>query len=267
MAGGHGGMARSAMYAGRGVGRGWSRGVGDRMRGWGEVVAVARRRALEGIGFTLMVTSFLLILTLLTYDPGDPSLDTAVDHAPRNFLGQGGAILADILIQAIGIAAYLVPIVLLGWSFRYLLQRPLQSMLRRTVQLVAMVLLGSFACSILTLPMKLPAGGGGVVGWTILRFVEQAGLRPLSLPLAMTAAALVAAMLLSIMGLSWGDWRTIGRGAGRGASLLARASGRGTLRAAMFGGSMVRSWRELRRDALEEPIREPLLRPRGTAPA
>ena len=111
-------MARSAMYAGRGVGRGWSRGVGDRMRGWGEVVAVARRRALEGIGLTLMVTSFLLILTLLTYDPGDPSLDTAVDHAPRNFLGHGGAILADILIQAIGIAAYLVPIVLLGWSFR-----------------------------------------------------------------------------------------------------------------------------------------------------
>jgi len=85
-------MARSAMYAGRGVGRGWSRGVGDRMRGWGEVVAVARRRALEGIGFTLMVTSFLLILTLLTYDPGDPSLDTAVDHAPRNFLGQGGGV-------------------------------------------------------------------------------------------------------------------------------------------------------------------------------
>src|SRR5436305_1198208 len=83
------------------------------------------------------------------------------------------------------------------------------------------------------------------------------GLAPLALPLAMTAAALVAALLLSIMGLSWGDWRAIGGGAGRGASRLAHASGRGTAVAAELSGRAARYWREFRRDFDEGPPEPP----------
>src|SRR2546421_572930 len=48
---------------------------------------------------------------------------------------------------------------------------------------------------------------------------------PIVLPVAMTEAARVAVLLLSIIGLSPGDWRVIGGGAGRGAARLARVSG------------------------------------------
>src|SRR5436190_8118431 len=232
-------MARSAMQIGRGWSRanrgGWGRGSRS---GWGELAEPAQKRLFEGGGFALMLASLLILLALLTYDPGDPSLDTAADISPHNFLGHDGAVLADLLLQAIGLAAYLIPLLLLGLSFRLLLQHPLRAVQRRLVQLVLALLLGAFACSVPQTPLALPAGTGGAVGWALLRLADHVGLAPLALPLAMTAAALVAALLLSIMGLSWGDWRALGGGATR----LARASGRGTAAAANLGGRAVGYW-------------------------
>ena len=64
---------------------------------------------------------------MFTYDPRDGSLNTAVDAAPHNFLGHDGAVLADLLWQSLGLACFLIPILLLAWSFRLLLHRPLRS--------------------------------------------------------------------------------------------------------------------------------------------
>src|SRR5579872_3260091 len=246
-------MARSAV----GIGRGWSRGGRSSRSGWGERAAPARRHLFQAGGFALMLVSLLILLALLTYDPGDPSLDTAADIAPHNFLGHDGATLADALIQGIGLAAYLIPAVLIGWSFRLLLERPVRALPSRLMQLLLVLLLGAFACSVVNTPLHLPAGTGGAVGWAMLRLAGRAGLAPLALPVAMGAAALVAALLLAIMGLSWGDWRDIGGGAGRGASRFARASGRGTAAAAALGGRAVRTWREWRQDFEAEPFDAP----------
>ena len=54
----------------------------------------------------------------------------------------------------------------------------------------------------------------------------------------MVAAALVGPLLLSIIGLSAGQWRLLGSGAGRGAGRLAVASGRGS---AALGGFLMRA--------------------------
>src|SRR5204862_560623 len=182
-----------------------------------------------------------------TYFPGDASVDTAVAAPPRNYLGYDGAVIADLLMQSAGFAAYLVPAVLLGWAFRLMLRRPVHSFARRLAMLGAALILGALACSVLQIPGGPPAGAGGAVGWALLRLITSVGLAPLALPVAMTAAALVALLLLSIIGLSPGDWRVIGGGAGRGAARLASASGYGTLAAAAFGGRMWKDWRAARR--------------------
>ena len=52
--------------------------------------------------------------------------DTAIEF----FTQYGG----DALLQAIGLAAYLIPLVLIGWAFRLLLQRPLRHFPRRIAQ-------------------------------------------------------------------------------------------------------------------------------------
>jgi len=239
-------MAKSAHLA-RGLGRRTSR----QSNSWNELVAAIRGRVLEGLGSALVVLSFLVVLALATYNPADPSFNTAADAPVANFLGRDGAFVADLLIQGLGLAGFLLPLVLLGWAFRLLLQRPLVAMSRRLMLLPLALLLGAFACAVLrSQPIPLPAGAGGALGWALLRAVHAVGLGALALPLAMAAAALVALLLLSIIGLSWGDWLAIGSGAGRRAGRLARFSGQGavigTAAAVGFGQRVFVRWRAAR---------------------
>src|SRR3954466_12192749 len=103
-------MPRTAQLTMRG-------GFGQLRRGFTEVSDATRRWVLPVLGAALVLASLLLLLALATYDPRDPSLDTATTAAARNYAGPHGALVADILIQGIGFAAYLVPVVLLGWAF------------------------------------------------------------------------------------------------------------------------------------------------------
>src|SRR5438067_3600593 len=238
-------MARSAQLA--------MRGFGGRVRGWGEFLNGIKQRVFEGLGALLVLASLLLLLALLTYFPGDASLDTAVATAPRNYLGYEGAVIADLLMQSVGLAAYLLPAVVLGWAFRLMLRRPIRRFGRRLALLLTALILGALACSVLRVAAPPPAGAGGVVGWAWLRLIDSVGLSSLALPLAMAAASLVALLLLSVIGLSPGEWRVIGSGAGRGAARVARASGHGTLTAAAFGRRMFHGWRAARRILDEGP--------------
>src|SRR5437868_3001495 len=232
------GMSRSAQMS--------IRGFGLRVRGGREMLAGVERRLYSVVGAGLVMASLLLLLALLTYSPADPSLNTAADARAGNYLGPQGAFVADVLIQSVGLAAYLLPAVLLGWAFRLMLQRPIRRLLRRLAMLVLMLVLGALACSILN-PSLFAAGPGGVIGKLFKNTVERVGFGDIAVPLAMAAAALVALLLLATIGLSPGDWREIGSGAGRHAGRLARASGRGTVAAASFGHRLFQDWREARR--------------------
>ena len=217
-------MAKSAPLA-----RGFSQRVNHQVDSWNVMVASFKRRLWEGLGAALVILCFLVAVALLTYNPADPSLNTAGDATPTNFLGRDGALVADFLVQGLGLAAFLIPLILLGWAFRLLLQRPLRRMLRRLAMVVPALLLGAYAVSIVPFrPIPLPAGSGGAIGWGLQHVAQAFGLAGLEPALVIGAAVLAALLLLSIMGLSWGDWRDVGSGAGRNAARLAvcRASAR-----------------------------------------
>jgi len=229
-------MARSIGYS--------SRAIARRQRGWAEALAALKRRLLETLGFGLLLACFLLTLAMLTYDPRDPSLDTAVDAAPHNFLGHSGAVVADLLRQSFGLAALLIPIVLLGWSFRLLLNRPLKSIGLRLVLLPVILVLGAFALSVLDVGgLSVEMRSGGAVGWGLQRLLSSAGLSAAALPISVATAGVVGLLLLLIMGLSWRDWRDIGEGAER----VGAFSGRRTIAAAGFADRLFHHWREARR--------------------
>jgi DNA segregation ATPase FtsK/SpoIIIE, S-DNA-T family len=75
------------------------------------------------LGVVLLLVSMLLFLALATYHPSDPSMNTAAapaaQHAARNWIGLFGAWLSDLLLQTIGITAFLLPAWLgaLGWGW------------------------------------------------------------------------------------------------------------------------------------------------------
>ena len=124
----------AALVWGRaGIGGSMARSIGlgaaarsRRRNGWTEVWAALKRRLCETLGFGLLLAALLLAAALFSYDPQDPSPDTAITLAPHNFLGGDGAVLADLLRQSLGFAAFVIPAVLVGWSLRLLLDRPLR---------------------------------------------------------------------------------------------------------------------------------------------
>ena len=220
---------------------GFGAAVGTRrQRLWTEFWAGLQRRVYETLGFGLLLGALLLLASLLTFDPHDPSLDTAVNAAVHNFLGPQGAVLADLLRQGFGCAAFALPLVLVGWSLRLLLDRPLAALWLKLALLPAALLLAALALSV------LDRGGdiawGGALGWELQRLITAAGFSRFALPMAMAASAGFGLVLLLILGLSWRDWRELGYGAGRSAGRLAVWSGRGTLVAAGFSGRLLRRW-------------------------
>lgn len=81
------------------------------------------RRLNELIGLLLLALSLLLFLALVSYTPLDPSLDTVGRSLPgkpaHNWIGVFGAALSDFLFQAMGLAAFLFPVLVgaLGWAW------------------------------------------------------------------------------------------------------------------------------------------------------
>ena len=204
-----------------------------RLRAWTDTRAALKRRFFETLGFCLLLAALLILAALLSYSARDPSLDTAIDTPAHNFIGGNGAIVADLLRQGFGFAAFVIPVTLVGWSLRLLLDRPLQSFWLKLGLLPVAVILASLGLSVLDYGEGSGSVAyGGVLGWEMQRLLAGAGFGSLALPASMTAAAGLGLLLLLILGLSWRDWHQLGSGASRGARRVAAFSGRGTIVAA-----------------------------------
>jgi S-DNA-T family DNA segregation ATPase FtsK/SpoIIIE len=93
------------------------------------VLAPTRSRPLNiFLGLVLLLVALMLLLALATYHPSDPSLNTASGeagpHATQNWIGLFGAALSDLLLQAIGITAFLLPLWLGGLGWVWMRSRP-----------------------------------------------------------------------------------------------------------------------------------------------
>jgi S-DNA-T family DNA segregation ATPase FtsK/SpoIIIE len=85
------------------------------------VLAPTRSRPLNiFLGMSLALVSLLLFLSLASYHASDPSLNAATDTTvARNWVGLVGAYTSDLLLQTLGLAAFLIPLWLggLGWTW------------------------------------------------------------------------------------------------------------------------------------------------------
>ena len=78
------------------------------------------RRLNEVIGLASLAVSVYLILILVSFYPQDASWNTAAPVGDaRNLGGQVGAYLSDILLQTLGLGAFLIPVLLtiLAWKW------------------------------------------------------------------------------------------------------------------------------------------------------
>ncbi len=99
------------------------------------VLAPTRSRPLNiFLGMLLLLCALLLFLALATYHASDPSLNTATATAtPSNWIGLFGAYTSDLLLQAMGIAAFLLPFWMGGVGWTWMRSRPSGSAILRGI--------------------------------------------------------------------------------------------------------------------------------------
>ncbi|HEX2522785.1 MAG TPA: DNA translocase FtsK 4TM domain-containing protein, partial [Terriglobia bacterium] len=87
------------------------------------LVPTKHPRANEAVGLVLFTLTILLLLSLVSYHPTDPSFNTSrnqiTDLPVENLVGEFGSTLADLLLQALGYPAFLLPVVFafFGWKW------------------------------------------------------------------------------------------------------------------------------------------------------
>src|SRR5580700_11639977 len=77
------------------------------------------RRLNELVGLLVLASAALLFLSLVSYRPTDPSLNTTCSGPVRNWIGPAGAYVSDFMLQIEGVSTFILPILLgaLGWTW------------------------------------------------------------------------------------------------------------------------------------------------------
>lgn len=112
------------------------------------IAAFFGARGREVYGLSLMALAIALVLAMASYTDTDPSLNRASSHDVQNWLGVYGAIAADIIVQYIGIGAFLVLPALLMYGWRRFRNQTLGLPYLRFGAALAGVILGSAAISL-----------------------------------------------------------------------------------------------------------------------
>ncbi|HEX2335437.1 MAG TPA: DNA translocase FtsK 4TM domain-containing protein, partial [Hyphomicrobiaceae bacterium] len=151
----------------------------------------------------------------MTWSAADPSLSHVTNGAIRNVLGSVGAILADLLMQLLGLAGVLIVLPPLLWALPLSSGRPLRGWRSKfalaPVAVVAMA--GALSALPTSITWTLHHGNGGMIG--DLTFTALAGvLAVLNADKAGLAASLLllaggVLALLGSLGLSQHEWRQI----------------------------------------------------------
>jgi S-DNA-T family DNA segregation ATPase FtsK/SpoIIIE len=189
------------------------------------VRALMSQRSAEFGGLLLGLLGLAILVALATYNPRDPSLDTATSLHVTNMAGPGGAMLSDLLLQGFGVFGALPGIAMLTWCWRIASHRGLGSFGGRIAALLAAMPLLAAAVSVVPVPHATPwpvmSGLGGSIGQIIGSAELHAGhalfgiVGAASIWLLSTALATVLGLLS--LGLTRSEWRSAGHAAGAAA--------------------------------------------------
>ncbi len=172
-----------------------------------------QRRVIELAGLGVLALAVLLAVALASYHSSDPSFNSAGAEPVQNLLGLPGAVVADLMWQLFGLAAWAPAAVLIAWAWRLTGRKLLSLMWFRTLAVIAAILAAAVALAPLPPPEAWPlrAGLGGVSGAvlldTALIFVPAAYSTVVSVLLAVVCFILAIALLAFSAGLERREWR------------------------------------------------------------
>jgi S-DNA-T family DNA segregation ATPase FtsK/SpoIIIE len=156
-----------------------------------------KRRVAEISGVALLALVAGAGVSLMSWSVDDPSLTHATAIAAHNWLGRGGAITADLLIQFLGVGAAAALAPPAAWGWRLLAERRIGRVSPRVLLLMAGTAATCGFASLLPSPASwpLPTGLGGVVGdavvWIPRKVFAGARAEMVGVGLALAATAIL----------------------------------------------------------------------------
>ena len=139
-----------------------------------ELRRLISRRFTVLVGVGLSLCAAVIAAALATYEPSDPSLNTATMRPVHNLLGTAGATLSDTLLQGFGVASALPVAALFAWAFLAIRGRSIGGGLlgRIALLVVALPVAAASAAEVANIfgvgyNWPTPAGPGGAIGAVI----------------------------------------------------------------------------------------------------
>jgi len=169
------------------------------------IITPRNTRRNEIIAISMLAVGLLLLLCLVsaTFNPNDPSWNSAGQADTHNWAGTIGANVAAFLFQSIGLAAYLLPFLLLAAAWRRFKTRSFRAPLSRLLGLVILTLAAAALLSIANIQPIFDSSvqPGGLAGTLISRGLAS-GLNTVGatvLLIAMAATGLLLATNFSFI--------------------------------------------------------------------
>jgi S-DNA-T family DNA segregation ATPase FtsK/SpoIIIE len=207
------------------------------------------RRVAEITGLALAMAGIGIFVALATYNPRDPSLNTATSQHATNLAGPAGSVIADFLLQGFGVACVLPPLAMLVWAWRIAsragLGNPWLRVLFTAIATPSLATVFTVLAPHVLWPTGAGLGGAGGSLMTATAMDATVGIfgtgwfAPVGAGLTVLAAGFMAIMCtVAGFGISLREWRR----AGDAAAVAARAGIRaGTWSSQQAAGLVSRS--------------------------
>jgi S-DNA-T family DNA segregation ATPase FtsK/SpoIIIE len=148
-------------------------------------VPTQSKRLNELVGILLIATAVLMLLAMASYSPLDRSLNTVanppVGRPAHNWIGLVGAYSADLMLQAMGVVAFLLPVMLLFLAVRWMRSRTVPNPILKAVASLGLLAFASAMLAILPWPMRwvhaIPVEGlmGRLLGDLLVHYLNYPG--------------------------------------------------------------------------------------------
>jgi S-DNA-T family DNA segregation ATPase FtsK/SpoIIIE len=159
----------------------------------------------EAAAFVFLAIGLFVLISLISYHPLDPSLNTSTgSDKVANLTGRVGALTADLLLQSCGLAAYAIPLLILLVGWKWIRSSPIES---PWIKVVGSTLLIASTCAGFGLTTwrpiagEIPAGGqaGAVVADYLIASMNLTGALLLTAMCWIVSIYLVSAFQMSLL--------------------------------------------------------------------
>lgn len=160
--------------------------------------AYARKKASEIISLLCLACATLLILSLISHNPLDPSLNVSADQdSYLNYVGRVGALTSDGLLLLFGLGTLLLPLPLLLIGLKKIRGRTLEHLPWKIIGFCAILV--ALNAGLTLLPPKIPNEVNFVPGGLLGVFVADQLVQQLNFPgsLVVVGTLLVGGLMLS----------------------------------------------------------------------